>query len=128
MQNIAFALIVLTGAWFVAASVLMAFRPGQALHILSRTASTRLVNNLEQGLRLLAGVALIVRAPVALWPTLFQVGGGFVVVSSLLLLLLPLKLHAGYAIWWARSLPYWAVRAIAPLSVAAGVTLIFAAK
>lgn len=106
----------------------MAIRPRRFLHLLSFTASTWRINVTEQGLRLLAGVALIIRAEASSLPWLFEVGGWFVVASSLILLMMPLRWHAAYAIWWSRKLHPWAVRAIAPLSAAFGMGLVYAAS
>jgi hypothetical protein len=115
------------GLWLIAAGAFMAFWPDRALHVLSLTASTRAVNNVEQGLRLLAGVALLLRAPASKLPQLFEIAGWFIVLSSLILLVLPLRWHSAYACWWADRLAPLAVRAVAPLSTLAGVGLIYAA-
>lgn len=114
--------------WLLAAGAFMTFYPAQALIILSLTASTRTINNLEQGLRLLAGIALLIRSPLSKMPHLFEVGGWFIIVSSIVLLLLPLKWHAAYAIWWADRLKPWMVRLIGTLSAVAGIALIYTAN
>jgi hypothetical protein len=105
----------------------MAFRPKNALHVLSLTASTRLINNVEQGLRLIAGLALVLRAPASKLPQAFEIAGWFIILSSLVLLILPLRWHSAYACWWASRLAPAAVRVIAPISAAAGAGLIYAA-
>lgn len=103
----------------------MALDPRWCLHILSLTASSHRVNLTEQGLRMLAGAALVVRSDLSKVPALFEVGGWFIVASSFFLMIIPLHWHAGYAIWWAERLPIWGVRLVAPLSIAAGATLIY---
>jgi hypothetical protein len=105
----------------------MALQPKRALHVLSLTASTRTINNLEQGLRLLAGVALLLRAPASKLPQPFEIGGWFIILSSLVLLIVPLRWHSAYACWWADRLAPAAVRAVAPFSALAGLGLIYAA-
>lgn len=105
----------------------MALRPERALHVLSLTASTRTINNFEQGLRLSAGLALLLRAPVSKLPLTFEIAGWFIVLSSLVLLVLPLRWHAAYACWWADRLAPAAVRAVAPFSALAGFGLIYVA-
>ncbi|WP_373475584.1 hypothetical protein [Sphingorhabdus sp.] len=127
MQLLALTILCISGFWLVAIGFLMAFRPAHCLHILSLTASTHRINLTEQGLRMIAGAAMIIRSGHSKIPLLFEVGGWFIVVSSLLLMLIPLRWHAGYAIWWATLLPIWAVRTVAPLSIAAGSALIYAA-
>jgi len=124
MQAVALLLLCVAAIWLAAVGLLMTLRPLSALAFLRRTAATQRINITEQGLRLLAGAALIVRAPFSKFPHIFEIGGWFIVFSSIALLLLPLRLHAGYAIWWANTLPPWAVRVIGPLSIAAGAGLI----
>jgi hypothetical protein len=118
---------VAAGLWLIGTGAFMAFRPERALHVLSLTASSRTINNVEQGLRLAAGVALILRAPASKLPQAFEVAGWFIVLSSLVLLVLPLRWHAAYACWWAGRIAPAAVRAIAPLSALAGLGLIYVA-
>lgn len=115
------------GLWLIAAGVFMALWPERALHTLSLTASTRTINNVEQGLRLSAGVALLLRAPVSKLPQALEVAGWFIALSSILLLVLPLRWHAAYACWWADRIAPAAVRAVAPLSALAGLGLIYVA-
>ena len=127
LATAAFLLVLAAGLWLVAVAGLMALRPGLFLRLLGLTASSWRVNVAEQGPRLIAGAALIVHAPASKLPALFEAGGWFVVASSVCLLAVPLRWHAGYAIWWARRLKPAAVRAIAPFSAAAGAGLIYAA-
>lgn len=127
MNAAALLVIVASGGWLIAVAVLMAFQPRRFLHLLSLTASSWRVNIIEQGLRLIAGIALVVRADASKVPLLFNVGGWFVVASSIILLMVPLRLHAGYAIWWSRKLTDRSVQAIAPVSCAFGGALIYAA-
>ncbi len=127
MNSAALTVIAASGVWLIAVACLMAFRPTRFLHLLSLTASSWRINLAEQGLRLVAGFALIVRADASKLPLLFEVGSWFIVGSSVVLLLMPLRWHAGYAIWWSRKLTTRSVRAIAPVSGALGAALIYAA-
>ena len=127
METIALLVVAAPGLWLVATALLMAFRPRRFLHLLSLTASSRRINNIEQGLRLLAGLALVIRAGASKLPALFEVGGWFIFTSSVILLVLPLRWHAAYAIWWSLKLKPWAVRAIAPPSAGFGIGLVYAA-
>ena len=127
METTALLVVAAMGLWLLATALLMALRPLRFLHVLSLTASNRRINNMEQGLRLLAGLALITRAGASKLPELFEVGGWFIVTSSVILLVLPLRWHAAYAIWWSLKMKPWAVRAIAPMSAAFGIGLVYAA-
>lgn len=127
METTALLIIAVAGLWLLATALLMAVRPGRFLHLLSLTASSRRVNNTEQGLRLLTGLALVARAGESKLPQLFEIGGWFIFASSVILLVVPLRWHAGYAIWWSLRLNPWAVRAIAPMSAVFGIGLVYAA-
>jgi hypothetical protein len=127
MEQVSLIACTAAGMWLIGTGAFMALRPGRALQILSLTASTRTINNVEQGLRLSAGLALILRASASKLPHLFEVAGWFTVLSSLILLVLPLRWHSAYACWWADRLSPRIVRAVAPLSALAGTGLIYAA-
>lgn len=118
-------ILIASAAWLIGAGLLMALSPERALRLLQRTASTHRVNAIEQGLRMLAGAALVVRSDASRMPALLEIGGWFVLLSSLLLLVMPLRWHAAYANWWSRKLRPWAVRTIAPFSIAAGAALLY---
>ena len=122
---VAAAVLVAAGLWLAAVGATMALRPQQALNLLAKTAATYRANLIEQIPRLIAGAAMVLRAPLSNYPAAFEMVGWFVAVTSVALLLAPLKWHSGYARWWARRLPHWAVRAIAPFSVAGGAALIY---
>ena len=115
------------GLWMIGVGVFMALMPDNALRVLRLTASTRTVNNAEQGLRLIAGLAFLLRSPVSKLPEVFEIAGWFVILSSLVLLALPLRWHSAYAIWWADHFKPVTVRLVAPMSVLTGTGLIYAA-
>lgn len=127
MDNAALSVLAVASLWLIIVAVLMSLAPLRALDILRSTASSRRVNNVEQGLRLLAGAALIVRGPASKAPLVFEAGGWFVVASSVALLVMPLRWHSSYARWWADKLRPWSVRALAPFSAAAGLALAYSA-
>lgn len=127
MQTLALMVLIAAGGWLVAVGLLMALRPGRALHLLSLTASSYRANLAEQIPRLIAGAAMVVRAEVSKLPQLFTLGGWFIVASSVLLLVIPLAWHSGYALFWARRIAPALVRLVAPFSVAGGAGLIWAA-
>jgi hypothetical protein len=114
-------------AWLVWVGWIMAFRPHRALDLLSRTATTSRINAIEQVPRLIAGAAMMVRAEVSRFPEFFAIAGLFIVASSVVLLLIPLHWHNGYAVFWAKRIPPVAVRIIGPFSMMAGVALVWAA-
>lgn len=122
MQFAALVVVVLFAAWIAGAGIFAIARPRAARAAIARFATSHRVNLVEQAGRALAGAALVVRAPHSLTPALFVWGGWFIVASAVLLAVLPLRWHSGYALWWSRHLPSWAARAagIVALALAAG--------
>lgn len=127
MEQLGLVGVVVAGVGLICVAAFMGLSPDRALRVLRLTASTRTVNNSEQGLRLLVGLALVLRSPASKLPELFQIAGWFIILSSLVLLVLPLRWHSAYAIWWADRFKPVTVRLIAPMSALAGIGLIYAA-
>lgn len=110
MQFAALLLVLAFAAWVAAGGLAGIAKPALARAWIGRFASSHGINIAEQAWRGLAGAALIVRAPLSLSPAAFTVAGWVMVVSSGLLLLVPLRWHAAYARFWSRKLPLGAVR------------------
>lgn len=127
MQFVALMLVMLSSAWLVFVAWLMWNRPADCLHWLSLMASTWQINVSELGLRGLAGVALVVRSGSSKAPDLFELGGWFVVVSSVVLLLIPRQWHAAYAVWWSKKFSANHVRILSPFSALFGLSLAYLA-
>jgi hypothetical protein len=132
MQQLAFVIVTLSGLWLIGISALMAVRPRHCLRLLSlmakelRNSNWRLVLT-EQGLRLLAGLGLIVRSPSSKLPLFFEIGGWIIVATAVLIIALPMRWHAAYAGWWAGRLTAGSIRALAPVSALMGIGLIYLA-
>lgn len=120
-------LIVATGTALVVLSVLILLAPGRALHGLSRFGSTPTIHFGELSVRAAVGLVFVIGAPATHHPSVMAVIGGFLVVSALTLMVLPRRWHARYSSWWAARLPVWTVRLLAPISLFAGVALVWIA-
>ena len=131
MQTLALLIVSAAGAWLVALAVLMAVRPEYCLHLYNRMlanleAASYRQNLIEQGLRLLAGSALIVRAPASKLPMPFEVFGWLLVLSSLFVMVAPLRWHAAYGAWWGKRITTLMVRILSPIPAIFGAGLIYA--
>lgn len=120
-------LIAATGTALAVLSVLILLAPGRALQALSRFGSTPTVHFGELSVRAAVGLVFVIGAPATRHPSVMAVIGGFLVVSALALMVLPRRWHARYSSWWAARLPVWAVRLLAPISLFAGVALVWVA-
>ncbi len=127
MQIVALAAVVLSGLWLIVVAWLMWARPRNCLSWLNLFASTWRINVTELSLRATVGLALLVRSPSSKAPDLFEIGGWFIFVTSIMLLIVPRPWHSAYAVWWSKKLPTSFVRAMAPLTAAAGLLLIYVA-
>lgn len=127
MQEASLLIVFAFGLWLFAVGVFMALRPERSLQLLGMMAATQRINLTEQSLRILAGAALVIRSGSSKLPDFFEMGGWFMIVSSVVLVVMPLRWHRNYAIWWSRKLSATAVRALAPLPIVAGPGLVYAA-
>lgn len=132
MQALALLILLAAGAWLAAVAILMALRPHYCLHLLSRMsasleAGSWRLNLTEQGLRMLAGAALIVRAPLSKLPALFEIAGWLLVISSILIIVAPIHWHGAYGTWWSNRLNPLMIRILSPVPGFAGSGLIYAA-
>jgi len=110
----------------------MALRPRYCLQLFEKMSANLERSNwrlqfTEQGLRLLAGVALIVRAPASKLPPVFEVAGWLLVATSLLIMIAPIRWHGVYGSWWVKRLTPLLIRILSPVAAAAGAGLIYAA-
>ena len=111
MQPIAILVILAFALWVAAGSLVAMASPATARGWIARFASSEKMNLAEQAWRALAGAALLVRADVSLSPEAFRLVGAILIASAAILLVVPLRWHSAYAVWWSQNLPLWAVRA-----------------
>ncbi len=114
------------GVWLVALGLFMIAAPRLELEALARLGGDNLIHFGEMALRALAGIALVLAAPVSKFPEIISPIGWFLILSAAAIAVLPRRWHAAYSVWWARRIPAGAVSLIAPASVLGGVILIWA--
>lgn len=132
LQAFALILVIAAGLWLEAVAVLMAARPRTCLHLLEKMRANLLASNwrlqfTEQGLRVVAGVALILRAPASKLPLVFEIAGGVLVVSSVLIMIAPIRWHGEYGTWVVKHFKPSVIRALFPVPALVGAGLIYAA-
>jgi uncharacterized membrane protein SirB2 len=125
INTIAQWLVFASGAWLIAISIFMVFNPQVALGYLGKMASTNLINYSELTLRLIAGMALWRYSEFSKAPEVLNIIGLFLAVTAVILFLVPRKWHAAYSVWWSKKLTPVMVRLSAPLSLVAGIFLIY---
>jgi hypothetical protein len=133
LQVIALIVVAAAGLWLVGVAFLMALRPRYCLHLFEKMSADLLERSnwrlqfTEQGLRVLAGMALIARAPASKLPLVFEVAGWLLVATSLLIIVAPIRWHGAYGTWWVKRLPPLVIRVLSPVPAAVGAGLIYAA-
>lgn len=123
MTTAALVIVLTFSLWIAAVGVFALVSPERARAAIGRFASSHKVNLIEQAGRGLAGAGLAIRAPASLAPDLFFWAGWAILASAAALAVLPLRWHAGYAQWWSKNLPLWAVRTAGAFSLALAATL-----
>ena len=132
MQTVALIIVIASGLWLVGISCLMALRPSYCLKVFQKMAASLGMSNwrlqvTEQGLRILAGSGLVVRSSVSKLPLAFEVAGGCLVITSLVILALPIRSHASYGdwcLWWLNPL---LIRVLSPVPAIVGAGIAYAA-
>jgi len=118
--------------WLMTVGVLMAFRPRYCLHLFAKmsaslTAANWRVQLIEQGLRVLVGTAMIVRAPLSKLPVVLEVAGWLLVATSILIVVLPIRWHGKYGAFWVQRITPPAVRVLSPVPAVLGAGLTYLA-
>ena len=93
--------------------------PRRELTGLSKMASTNLINYTELIIRLIVGLAFIAGKDSFARPDISMVIGVFFVVSAIMLMIIPRRWHAAYAVYWAQKITPIAVLLLMPLSILA---------
>ena len=132
MQSAALLIVIAAGLWLAGVGALMAFRPSYCLELCERMkahmeASNWRLHITEQGLRIVAGAALVMRAPASRLPMAFEVAGWILVASSVLILVVPVRWHGAYGRWWVGRIAPLAICVLSPVPMMAGAGLIYAA-
>jgi hypothetical protein len=131
LQAAALIIVIAAGLWLAGVGALMAFRPSYCLELSARMkasleASKWRLQITEQGLRILAGAALVIRAPASKLPMVLEVAGWILVASSVLILVLPVRWHGTYGGWWVGRIAPLAVRVLSAVPVLVSAGLIYA--
>lgn len=113
------------GLWLVGLGLFMFAAPRRALGTLGSMGSATAIHFGELTVRIAAGAALVLAAPLSKFPPSIEVIGWFLMVSAAVLMVLPRRWHARYSTWWSQRIPVLGVRLIAPLSAAGGGALIW---
>ena len=119
-------IVILFGLFIISAGFIMLLNPEKARQILQKAGSTNVINFTELGLRLIAGVALVLSADEAKFESFFRILGWFIAVSSVIIMIIPRRLHHQYSVKAAEILKPNYFRMVSPMAFLFGGFLIYA--
>lgn len=121
-------LVVWSGAgWLVFAGLICAVCPERARTGLAAMGSNWTVQLGEHIPRAIVGLAMVLRAPLSKYPAMFEGAGWFILATSVLILMVPMRWHNSYAVWWARRIPLWLYRILCAPTLAMAALLAYVA-
>ncbi len=113
------------GIFIFFSGFLMLFNPTQARVTLRKAGSTNFINYAEITIRLIPAIALIVYSDYCKFPEPFRVFGWFMLITSLILYVVPRKLHHNYSMKSADVLKPIYFRLISPFAFLMGGLIIY---
>ena len=109
MQSMAFLVVFLSAAYLLTLGVGALVRPERTARFLARFAQTLQAHALELAFRIVAGIALVVRAPHMHFERALGAFGWGLIGTSVVLAVIPWRVHQRFARWVvpqvARQLP-----------------------
>lgn len=126
IQVIAKCIIILFGLFLVYAGFLMFFKPEKVRTIIGKAGSTYLINYTELGIRLIIGIAFLISSLFSIYELQFKITGYFLMISALLLMLVPIKMHNNFAKNAAEKLKTIYLKICAPFAILFGFLVLYA--
>ena len=102
VEKLAATIVFIAGVWLMGLAAVAFAKPGSAKYFLSRFASSAFTHFLEVFLRIIVGIAFIIYSSRMKFSGVFTVFGSVLILTSVVLLFVPWKLHRRFADW---SLP-----------------------
>lgn len=116
------------GTFFICVGLVMLFKPKIARVTLRKAGSTNFINYAEITIRMIPAIALILFSDNSKYPEVFKTVGWFMIFTSLLLYLVPRKLHHNFSNKCADILKPLYFQCIAPFSIGIGLLIMILAS
>jgi uncharacterized membrane protein YfcA len=117
--------VLLFGVFIISAGFLMLFAPEKARATLRKAGSTNVINYAEITIRLIPALALILHSKFSKTPEVFHILGWFMLITSLILYLVPRKLHHKFSMKSAKLLRPLYLQLISPFAFLFGGLIIY---
>ncbi len=118
-------IVILFGIFIILAGLLMLLAPKKARQTLRKAGSTNLINYAEITIRMIPAITLILYSDFSKFPKFFKILGWFMLITSLILYIVPRKMHHNYSLKSADILKPIYFQLISPLSFLFGYLLIY---
>jgi hypothetical protein len=118
--------VILFGMFIIFVAFLMLFYPDKARGALRKAASTNFINYTEITLRMIPAIGMIIYSDFTKFPVVFKLYGWFMLGTSLVLYIVPRKLHHRFALMSAEILKPLFIRLLSPLAFLIGSAIIYA--
>ena len=117
--------IIFFGLFFICVGLLMLINPKKANGILRKAGSTNFINYAEITIRIIPAVALILYANLAKFPEAFKIFGWIMLITSLVLYMVPRKIHHTFSMKSADMLKPIYFQLISPFAFLIGGLIIY---
>lgn len=117
--------VLLFGVFIVLMGFLMLFNPKKARETLRKAGSTNFINYAEITMRMFPAAGMIIYADYSRFPEIFQIFGGFMLVTSFILYLVPRKIHHNFSVKAADILKPSYFRLLSPITFAFGLAILY---
>lgn len=118
-------IIILFGVFIIGAGFFMFVKPKKARSILQKAGSTNLINYTEITIRIIPAVSLILYSDFSKYPFPFKLLGWFMLATSIVLYLIPRKVHHNFSLKSADILKPLYFQLISPFSVLFGLAILY---
>lgn len=125
IETIARFTLIFFGIFFILVGFIMLIKPNLARNTLRKAGSSALINYTELSARMIPAIAFIIYSNYSPYPTSFRLIGYYIIITSVILMIIPRKLHHKLSNRFADFITPRMFQLISPLSVIIGVYLIF---
>jgi hypothetical protein len=121
-------IVVMFGLFIISCGMLMLLAPNKARDTLRKAGSTNFINYAEITIRMIPAIGLILYSDFSRYPNVFNILGWFMLATSLILYIVPRKLHNSYSLRAADILKPLYFRLVSPLAFLFGAAILYGAK
>ena len=118
-------IVVLFGFFIILVGFIMLINPKKARETLRKAGSTIFINYAEITLRIIPATALILYSDLSKYPIAFKIFGWTMLITSLVLYVVPRKMHHKFSIKSADILKPFYFQLISPLAFLLGILILY---